>query len=41
MELMKSIASKRSDLSLSNFNTSKIIRLSTTFLNDFSTENII
>jgi hypothetical protein len=40
-EFAKSTTSKRSDLWLSNFNTSKILKLSTTFLYVFSTENII
>jgi hypothetical protein len=37
----KSTTPKRSGLWLSNFSTSKIIRLSTTLLYDFSTENMI
>jgi hypothetical protein len=37
-EFVKSITFKRWDLWLSNFNTSKIIKLSTTFLYGFSTE---
>jgi hypothetical protein len=38
---MKSITSKRSGLWLSDFNKSKIIKLCTTFLYDFSIENIV
>jgi hypothetical protein len=40
-EFVKNITSKRSDLWLSNFNTSNIIKLSTTFLYGISTENMI
>jgi hypothetical protein len=40
-EFVNNITHKLSDLWLSNFNTSKIIMLSTTLLYDFSTENII
>jgi hypothetical protein len=38
---MKSITSKRSYLLLSNFNTSNLMKLYTTFLYGFSTENMI
>jgi hypothetical protein len=41
LNFVKNITPKRSDLWLSNFNTNKIIKLSTTFLYGFSTDNMI